>query len=115
MRDVETDLAAGKRTLPARFGRRFGVLEYRALLVISYAVPFLPPLGSASYGSGLLPCLTLPLAVRLAASVARERGPALNGVLARTALLMFLFGVLLGASILLGAIPPGATASRAEP
>jgi 1,4-dihydroxy-2-naphthoate octaprenyltransferase len=103
VRDVETDIAAGKRTLPARFGRRFGVLEYWLLLALSYAVPFLPPLGRASFGAGLLPCITLPLAVHLAARVARDRGAALNAVLARTALLLFVFGLLFGISILLGA------------
>jgi 1,4-dihydroxy-2-naphthoate polyprenyltransferase len=102
VRDVETDVAAGKRTLPARFGRRFGIGEYWALLALSYGVPFVPTLAHSSYGAGLLPCVTLPLAARLAVSVARERGPALNAVLARTALLMFVFGVLLGLSILLG-------------
>lgn len=103
VRDVETDIAAGKRTLPARFGRRFGVIEYWLLLGVSYAVPFLPPLGADSYGAGLLPCLTLPLALHLGFRVARERGAALNAVLARTALLMFVFGVLFGVSLLLGA------------
>jgi 1,4-dihydroxy-2-naphthoate octaprenyltransferase len=102
VRDVETDIAAGKRTLPARFGRGFGIAEYRLMLVVSYAVPFLPALARASYGAGLVPCLTLPLALHLARRVARERGAALNPVLARTALLMFVFGVLLGASILVG-------------
>lgn len=102
VRDVETDIAAGKRTLPARWGRRFGVVEYWALLAVSYAVPFLPGVARHAYGGGLLPCLTLPLAIHLATSVARARGAALNSVLARTALLMFVFGVLLGASILLG-------------
>jgi 1,4-dihydroxy-2-naphthoate octaprenyltransferase len=102
VRDVETDVAAGKRTLPARFGRRFGIGEYWALLAVSYGVPFVPTLAHSSYGAGLLPCISLPLAARLAASVARERGPALNAVLARTALLMFVFGVLLGLSIWLG-------------
>lgn len=102
VRDVETDIAAGKRTLPARWGRRFGVIEYWALLAVSYVVPFLPGLSRYGYGGGLLPCLTLPLAIHLATRVARERGAALNPVLARTALLMFVFGVLLGASILLG-------------
>jgi 1,4-dihydroxy-2-naphthoate polyprenyltransferase len=102
VRDVDTDLAAGKRTLPARFGRGFGVAEYWVLLAVSYAVPFLPVLARASYGAGLLPALTLPLALHLARRVARARGAALNPVLARTALLMFAFGVLLGMSILLG-------------
>lgn len=105
VRDVATDIVAGKRTLPARFGRRFGVLEYWALLAISYAVLFVPRLAHASYGSGLLPCLTLPLALHLARRVSRERGSALNPVLARTALLMFAFGLLLGASIWLGRAP----------
>jgi 1,4-dihydroxy-2-naphthoate octaprenyltransferase len=103
VRDVETDIAAGKRTLPARFGRRFGVIEYWVLLAAAYGVPFLPPLRAASFGAGFLPILTLPLGLFLAARVARERGPALNAVLARSALLLFLFGVLFGLSILLGA------------
>jgi 1,4-dihydroxy-2-naphthoate octaprenyltransferase len=110
VRDVETDIAAGKRTLPARFGRRFGVIEYWLLLAVSYAVPLLPPLRGVSLGAGLLPCLTLPLGVRLATRVARDRGAALNAVLARTALLLFVFGLLFGASIVLGA-----PASRAAP
>jgi 1,4-dihydroxy-2-naphthoate octaprenyltransferase len=102
VRDVETDVAAGKRTLPARFGRRFGIAEYQLLLAVSYAVPFVPTLARASYGAGLLPCLTLPLALRLVAGVKRERGTALNARLAQSALLLFVFGALLGASIWLG-------------
>jgi len=105
VRDVETDIVAGKRTLPARFGRRFGLCEYWLLLAVSYAVPFLPALSEVSFGGGLLPCLTLPLGVRLGANVARLRGAALNPVLARTALLMFVFGLLLGLSLLLGPAP----------
>lgn len=108
VRDVETDIAAGKHTLPARFGRNFGVMEYWVLLAVSYALPFLPALGRFSYGAGLLPCLTLPLGLHLAAQVARRRGAALNPVLARTALLMFVFGLLFGLSIWLG--PSGAGA-----
>jgi 1,4-dihydroxy-2-naphthoate polyprenyltransferase len=102
VRDVETDIVAGKRTLPARFGRRFGVAEYWLLLAVSYATPFVAELAGASFGGGLLPSLTLPLGVDLGVSVARQRGAALNPVLARTALLMFLFGLLLGLSLVLG-------------
>lgn len=102
VRDVETDAAAGKRTLPARFGRRFGVVEYWALLAVSFATLFHPAVIDGSGGGSLLACLTLPLAVRLGAQLARERGAALNLVLARTALLMFAFGALFGLGILLG-------------
>jgi len=102
VRDVETDLVAGKRTLPARFGRRFGVIEYWALLGLSYAALLHPVVGRATGTFALLPAATLPLALRLALRVARERGAALNQVLARTALLLFAFGALLGVAIVLG-------------
>jgi 1,4-dihydroxy-2-naphthoate polyprenyltransferase len=102
VRDVETDLVAGKRTLPARFGRRFGVLEYWALLALSYAALLHPVLGRATGAFGLLPVATLPLALGLGRRLSRERGAALNQVLARTALLLFAFGALLGAAIVLG-------------
>ena len=49
VRDRETDRAAGKRTLVARFGRTFGVAEYVLLLFVAYAVP--PLLLLQGYGS----------------------------------------------------------------
>lgn len=96
VRDHETDVVAGKRTLAVRFGRGFGVAEYVALLVLSYATPLaLVGLGLATTWS-LLPLLTAPLGVRLARTLAAERsGPALNLCLAGTARLLFFFGVLL--------------------
>ena len=102
VRDVETDIVAGKRTLPARFGRRFGVIEYWTLLALSYATLLHPALLRASGAWGLLPVATLPLALGLGRRVASERGAALNPVLARTALLLFAFGALLGLAIVLG-------------
>ena len=51
----------------------------------------------------LLPWLSLPLAVDLSRRIRREAGHALNGVLAHTARLLLCFGVLLSASLLLGA------------
>ncbi|HWO13358.1 MAG TPA: 1,4-dihydroxy-2-naphthoate polyprenyltransferase [Polyangiaceae bacterium] len=103
VRDVETDRVAGKRTLPARFGRRFGVIEYWTLLVVSYAALLHPTLGGATGAFGLLPVATVPLAWRLGRRLSSERGAALNQVLARTALLLFVFGALLGVAIVLGA------------
>src|SRR5882724_6200886 len=36
LRDRETDLGAGKRTLAVRFGRTFAIAQYRSLIAISY-------------------------------------------------------------------------------
>jgi 1,4-dihydroxy-2-naphthoate polyprenyltransferase len=36
VRDIESDTRAGKRTLPIRFGRSFGLAEYAILMVLSY-------------------------------------------------------------------------------
>lgn len=102
VRDVETDVLAGKRTLPARFGRGFGVFEYWGLLALSYAALLHPDVAGATGVFGWLPLGTLPLALALGRQVSRRRGAALNPVLARTALLLFAFGVLLGLAIILG-------------
>lgn len=102
VRDHETDVVAGKRTLVVRFGRRFGVAEYSVLMGLAYATPL--ALVAARLGSAvvLLPTLTLPLAVRLCLAVAEERGAALNARLAATAKLMVLFGGLFAAGLWLG-------------
>jgi 1,4-dihydroxy-2-naphthoate polyprenyltransferase len=100
VRDIETDVVAGKRTLPARWGRRFGEAEYAALLVLSYS----SALYIAATGSpgALLAVLSAPMALSLFGQLRRESGRALNACLARTAKLLFLFALLLSAGIALG-------------
>lgn len=91
LRDRETDLLAGKRTLAVRWGRRFAIFEYRALLVIAYAVPVL--LAARGVGpSLLLPLVSLPVAWRLFGAIARAHGRALNAVLLGSARLLALHG-----------------------
>jgi 1,4-dihydroxy-2-naphthoate octaprenyltransferase len=102
VRDAETDASAGKRTLAVRFGRNFGVLEYRALLVVAYAVPLYLAVSGMLSGWALLPWLTLPLALRLSGRIERDRGRSLNASLAGTAQLLLLFGALLGLAIMFG-------------
>lgn len=102
VRDFETDAAAGKRTLVVRFGRRFGVLEYRALLAVSYLVPLYFAFASGLGAWALLPLASLPVGLRLARRLELERGPALNPVLAQTARLLFIFGGLFAAAIWIG-------------
>jgi len=101
-RDHEADARVGKRTLVARFGRRFGVVEYAVLLAVAYAAPAALAVVGARSPWVLLPLLTAPLAVKLARTVAtRADGPALNGALASTGRLLLAHSVLFAAGIVL--------------
>ena len=103
VRDAETDAVANKRTLAVRWGVGFGIVEYHALLALAYAAPL------GLWQAGLrgpwvfLPWLSLPLAFDLSRRIRRQRGPALNGVLAHTARLLLVFGVLSSLALLLAA------------
>ncbi len=101
LRDLETDRAAGKRTLAVRLGRRATRREYAALVTLPYLI--LPILWLAGLLSAWwwLPWLSLPLAAALIRRVYRDSGAALNASLARTAQLHLLFGFLLAISLLL--------------
>jgi 1,4-dihydroxy-2-naphthoate octaprenyltransferase len=94
LRDRETDLRAGKRTLAVRFGRDFALAQYRTLLALSYAVPLALVLTRSAGPEILLPIASLPLALKTTNAVAREEGRALNPLLAATAKLLLIFGLL---------------------
>lgn len=102
VRDRETDVLAGKRTLAVRFGRRAGVFEYAAMLVGAYVVPvLLLVLGRASAWI-LLPLLTLPLGLGLLRALVQKEGKALNPVLVGTARLLVLHGLLFTVGLAVG-------------
>jgi 1,4-dihydroxy-2-naphthoate polyprenyltransferase len=103
VRDIETDVVAGKRTLPARWGRGFGEAEYAALLVLSYSSALY--IAATGFPGALLALLSAPLALSLFRQLRRESGRALNACLARTAKLLFLFALLLSAGIAIGSWP----------
>ena len=103
LRDRETDARAGKRTLAVRFGRRFALGEYVALVLLAYAVPVvLVGCGLAGLFT-LLPLASAPLAVVLVARLLRTEGRALNALLGQTARLLVVQGLLFAAGIALGA------------
>jgi 1,4-dihydroxy-2-naphthoate octaprenyltransferase len=101
VRDRETDVKAGKRTLAVRFGRRAGVGEYAALLAVAYAVPVAAWLGMGRSPWVLLPLATAPVGVRLWRRLATEEGRALNACLAGTAKLLLLYGALFAGGLVL--------------
>ncbi len=103
VRDRETDVKAGKRTLAVRLGKRGGIIEYVGLFVMAYAVPVLA-LVLANTGSWvLLPLVSIPLAIKLSIALATKEGRPLNAVLGQTAMLLLVYGVLLSVGLVLSA------------
>lgn len=92
LRDIETDAKAGKRTLAVMFGHRFALAEYRILLVASFAASACL---AASVPWALVTWVCLPMADKLWSRAGTEQGKALNAVLADTARLELMYGVLL--------------------
>ncbi|MEP7199345.1 MAG: 1,4-dihydroxy-2-naphthoate polyprenyltransferase [Chloroflexota bacterium] len=107
LRDIETDRAAGKRTLAVRIGADATRTQFTLFVYLAYIVPPLLALGGMAGDWFWLPWLSVPLAVRLVRDVqaARESGssdhaPTFNRLLARTAQLNLVYGVLFAISLL---------------
>lgn len=103
LRDIGTDRAAGKRTLAVRVGERATRGEYLALVTAAYLAPPLLWVAGVASGWVMLAWLSLPLVPPLARRVLHERGRVLNGVLAGTARLELVYGLLLALGLALGA------------
>jgi 1,4-dihydroxy-2-naphthoate octaprenyltransferase len=102
MRDIDTDRAAGKRTLAVRTGERGAITEYLALLAVAYLVPAVLVVSGSTSVAALLPLLTLPLAVVLGRVVAGGGSPQrLNAVLRRTARLSLAYSALFAVGLAL--------------
>jgi len=103
LRDIDTDAAAGKRTLAVRLGRRGTQGEYLLMLLIAVVVP---PVGAVWMGwpwAVMLTYLVVPLAVRPGATVLRFRDPTeLLPVLGQTSRIVALYGILLAAAVASG-------------
>lgn len=100
VRDRETDVRAGKRTLAVRLGRRAALAEYVLLMAVAYAAPLYVSWMTSSLWP-LAPLLTLPWAGLLVRQVAAREGRPLNATLAGTAQLLLVFGVLFATGIAL--------------
>jgi 1,4-dihydroxy-2-naphthoate octaprenyltransferase len=100
VRDMETDAAAGKRTLAVMLGYTWSRVEFVSMVALAYAVPIVLWLGFAYSPAVLLPLASVPLAALVARTVLTETGgDALNGALERTGQVLALYALLLVAGL----------------
>jgi 1,4-dihydroxy-2-naphthoate polyprenyltransferase len=100
-RDIEGDRKAGKLTLAARWGRGFARLEIAVLVALPYLLGLLW-LRAGRPWAAVLPCATLPLAVRLVVGVWSEApSRKFNAFLAKTSLLQLVFCLLAALGLVL--------------
>jgi 1,4-dihydroxy-2-naphthoate octaprenyltransferase len=100
LRDIETDRAAGKRTLAVRLGPAGTRALYVACLAAAAACAALLRARGLVGSRFWLPWLTLPMMAALAQSVGRGADAGLNRALAGTARLHLFFALLLAVSLL---------------
>ncbi len=108
VRDIETDRAAGKRTLAVVLGRRGGRVLFVALLLAAYLAAAAMWLFGDYAAWTLLPFLSAPLAVQPAEAVlSRVDGPSLNRALRATARLHLVFALLFSFGLTIGLVTAG--------
>lgn len=104
LRDIETDRAAGKKTLAVRLGAGGARLEYLVCLVGAYAISIVIWLVGLTSPWVLLAWLSLPLALPLVRLIYREKGSVLNQGLAGTGRLELAFALLFSLGLILGTL-----------
>lgn len=102
IRDIETDKKVSKKTLPVRFGKRFGQIHYTLMITLSFFVPLVYIAMTKSHFLCSLASLSLLLAIPLIKQIFSFKDPEnLNLVLAKTAklivpyTLLFIIGAIL--------------------
>ena len=96
IRDRNFDIVKGKRTVAVRFGRFWSRLEFLALMIAAYLLPFWFWLGLRLGTGCLLPLLTLPFAGLIARDVwTRDQFAELVPMTPRAALLCVGYAALL--------------------
>jgi 1,4-dihydroxy-2-naphthoate octaprenyltransferase len=100
VRDQPLDREAGKRTLAVRLGRRFAEAEFAFLNGLALAAALLFALPGGARGTFLV-LILLPWMIRLSAKLKSARAPAtFQAILAQTALVLLLAGLLFSAGLL---------------
>jgi 1,4-dihydroxy-2-naphthoate octaprenyltransferase len=104
LRDIETDRAAGKKTLTVKFGVEGAWAEYMVCLVIAYAIPLVMVLLGKGPVWLLLAWLSLPAVQPLVRSVFHDKGSLLNNTLAGSGRLVLVYSLFYSAGLIIARI-----------
>jgi 1,4-dihydroxy-2-naphthoate octaprenyltransferase len=94
LRDIDGDRLVGKRTLAARFGRRFARLEYALAVITAAAIPALLFVRHDNHPWAMLTVLVIPLAIPTIGKVYFSSGRDLNPALTATGQLLMTYSLL---------------------
>lgn len=94
LRDIQTDLVAGKKTLAVRFGVTFARLEYLATVAIACVIPAIMLATGDGRLYSALTVLVLLVAIAPVRKVFTLTGTVLNDVLASTGRLLLLYALI---------------------
>ena len=104
IRDRQFDVVKGKKTIAVRYGIKWSRVQFLALLVFSYLVPFLCWRGLDFSAWVLLPLLTVGFAIRISRKVLTlDRFPDLVPLTPMAARLLLTYAVLFAIGIAQGA------------
>jgi 1,4-dihydroxy-2-naphthoate octaprenyltransferase len=101
LRDANTDVISGKKTLAVRFGKTFSKIQYALLILVPFSLPIYLWWKLENELSLLLTLFSLPIAMHLIVQIFTTAGMELNYVLIRTARFLFIFTLLFSAGIIL--------------
>tara|TARA_B110000467_G_scaffold5110_1_gene4462 strand:- start:76 stop:939 length:864 start_codon:yes stop_codon:yes gene_type:complete len=100
LRDADTDVKSGKRTLAVRFGKSFVRMEYIVMMILAFAIPIYI-LQLWDEFSLYIILFLIPISIRHIQSLYSETGESLNLVLVNTAKFLFHFSILLSIGLIL--------------
>ena len=100
LRDADTDVKSGKRTLAVRLGKSAVKVEYIFMMLIAFIAP-LYILNQWDEMSLYIILFLVPLSVRLIIRLYTQTGKALNNVLADTAKFLFQYSLLTSIALIL--------------
>ena len=101
LRDADTDMLSGKKTLAVRLGKKFSKFQYSILMILPFLLPLYIWRNFENEFSILITFFALPISIHLISQIFSLSGSDLNFVLLRTARFLFIFTVLLSIGLIL--------------